>query len=245
VRYYRLLTLLPPLPSSPQRLPVPLSALLADIREELSGPAWELVLLLLLRGRVEAREAELRDREHSAGAALPPRELPLVERDEQELLEQYPFLRDPAPGDELVTSSTLPEQIALLWRQYFLRLAEEAERRGSRFLLEYAAWETSLAIGLARQRGLRLGRAVEDELPPPPFPEVAVAALLGQLAEQPAPLARERLLDAARLQVIDDLAGADPFSLDAVLAYVAAAVVLDRWDLPEQVDLAKLLEEFP
>ena len=63
-----------------------------------------------------------------------------------------------------------------------------------------------------------------------------------RLSESPDPETRQKALDTARLKAIDAMAGTSPFSLDAVLSYVAAALILDGWRLPEEPDTEKLLD---
>ena len=68
--------------------------------------------------------------------------------------------------------------------------------------------------------------------------------LISALAEAANPMERERMLDSARLKMVDTFAGVDPFSTDAALAYLAALLILDRWDVGETADVAKMLEVF-
>lgn len=242
MKYYRLMTLLPAPPAAPDRPTVPLAAGIELLRGELSPAHWTLAEAMLTRLDVANTEALLQGRAELVDgralrvtsaerlAALRARgELPdffgqFLEHHEQGTLEQggYSFDR--------------------LWQGYYGWLQAQAERGGSRFLREWVSWEISLLDRLARWRGGRLGRSGDAAL----LSDLGTAAgheeLIGRLAEEDDPQRREMLLDGARLAAIERSSGSDPFALDAVLAWLAAALLLDRWELPREADPPGMLE---
>ncbi len=236
MKYYRLLTLLPPLPPQPERPPQSLSDLLETCLDELSERDRQLVRALL--GTLDCRnlEALLSGREVFDDRGL----LSRAALADRSALPNYlhSFLQAREAGK--IPAHTWQDA---LWHAYFAHLLEVADHFGSSFLREWGGFELSLRAQLVSWRAEHVdGR-------PPTGLQTALATgsddfapLLAALREETNPMERERLLDRRRMEKLESLAGVDPFSSDAALAYVTTCLVLDQWDLDEAVDPAELLE---
>ncbi len=132
-----------------------------------------------------------------------------------------------------------------LWFAWLEHLVSLGESASNTFMSTWVAFEVALRDALVQQRAEELGEPADQRRPELALnaPESHVA-LLASLAEIRDPMERERLLDRARLQKIETIAGSDPFSTDAALAYLTGILILDRWDLGEPVDVHELLEVF-
>jgi len=240
LKYYRLAASLPPLPTVPEAPPLRLGEFVPLLRQELSPRHWALAEALLLRVDVGNLLALLGGQEELFdGRGLHSRD-ELTARGGGELPDFLAdFVRRHEEGGALG-----PEQQDQLWAAYYGYLTEVADAGSSRFLREWLAWELPLLNALARWRAERLGRDPEAARVEEPAAPALHEELLARLGEEKDPQERERLVDAARLANIEALSGIDPFSIDAVLAFLVALMVLDRWDLPKAASAEQLLEEF-
>ena len=236
MKYYRLLTMLPPLPTRPERPPQPLGVLLESCLGELGERDLEVAHALL--GQFDCRNLE---------ALLSGYET----FDDRGLLSRTALAQRTDLPDYLLSFLQAHETGRIpvdawqdaLWQAYYTHLLEVAEQSGSGFLREWAGFELSLRVKLVPWRAERIGNRPLPGLPGAPAAESDdFAPLLIALREETNPMERERLLDRRRMEKLDALAGVDPFSSEAALAYVATCLVLDRWDLDERVDPAELLE---
>lgn len=121
------------------------------------------------------------------------------------------------------------------WRQRCREAEQAAEDAGAELLLRWLAFERALREALAWRRADARGLPRETLRPDLADAAQRMRALVAEAERAPHPLARERVLDAARLRELDRLAGVDPFGRDAVLAQIAAALVVDRWDFEETI----------
>ncbi|MCA9711226.1 MAG: hypothetical protein KDK70_35640 [Myxococcales bacterium] len=118
------------------------------------------------------------------------------------------------------------------------RLAAEA---GSELLVAWVAYEVALREALAARRAAALGRPWSAPALVVADRAAALAPMVAGVMTNACPRQRQRALDAARLRELEQMTDGDPFSTDAVLAHVVAALVVDRWDfddgdaLPEEV----------
>ncbi len=238
MKYYRLLAMVPPLPESPEAPPLPLEDLvelyIADLHESDRG------LAMTLLGFLDCRNIEAKLQDHGVFDERAPISAEALE--ERTELPEYiaEFL-------EAFEAGSVNEEYGFdaLWRAYFTHLVETAAHGRSTFLREWAGFEITLRDALARQRAEALGDKGDMRIS-----GVAVdggedhSSLLSTLAEAANPMERERLLDTARLAKIESISGIDPFSTDAALAYLAATLILDRWDVGKAADVAKMLEVF-
>lgn len=240
MKYHRLVASLPALPLQPEPPPLALGELVAMLREELTPAHWRLAEGLIARIDVANVEALLMQR----GTPPDPRGVfepgQLTARGGASLPD---FLADPLRRQEegALARAQVP---GLLWQGYCRHLVALAEEAGSQFLRDWVAFELPLLSSLAALRAERLGvDAGAERLDEPPAPS-RHDDLLARLADEPDPQARERQADNARLLAIESFSGIDPFAVDAVLAYLASSLILDRWDLPRTASAETLLEVF-
>jgi hypothetical protein len=99
----------------------------------------------------------------------------------------------------------------------------------TRFCREYAAFQADVAAALA------LRRADRWNVDPRPYRSGALTAdsvarrLATKTMDEDDPLKGERILDAGRMARAAELAGTDPFSLDALCAYGVRLALAWRW----------------
>lgn len=228
------------MPRSPEKPPIGLKEVVGLLREELVPRDLQLAEALAmsvdmgnLEARVAGRSAPYDSRglyaeeqiSSRVGGELPDFALDVLRRAEEGAL---------GPG----------AAIAALWQSYYSYLLDVAESARCRFLIEYVGFELPLRNALYRMRAEKLGLDSLAQRLDEPSGGVIPDELINRLSEEPDPMARERLLDTARLESFDTFAGTDPFSIDAALSYLASALVLDRWDLPRAADAKQLLEVF-
>jgi len=102
---------------------------------------------------------------------------------------------------------------------------DNVKRTGCDFVDGFMEWELSLRQNLAVQRAVKSKR----EAPPkePVFNISAAAAALKAIDEK-SPLDAEFLLDKARWNAIDELAGSDNFSRNYLYAYFLKLLLIER-----------------
>jgi len=238
MKYYRLLSMLPSLPEAPEPPPIKLEAFVPLIEEDFAERDRPLVLAML--GFIDCQnvEALLQDFDVFDERA------PLSRAQIEERADLPPYLEEFL---ETYDSGAAGEGYAFdeLWRGYFEYLVQLGENSGNHFLKDWAAFEIGLRDDLVPMRADATGEKADLRLSGVAVDEVSdTQPLLSALHEAPNPMEAERLLDTERLKKIDAFAGVDPFSTDAALAYLAALLILDRWDVGPTVDVAKMLEVF-
>jgi len=94
------------------------------------------------------------------------------------------------------------------------------------FVNNWKNWERALRLNLAKERALKLKREVQiTDIPF--FPqEAAITAV--KAVDEKSPLDGEILLDKARWNAIDTIAGGDYFSVNNVYAYYLKLLLLER-----------------
>ncbi len=238
MKYYRLLSMFPALPEAPEAPPISLDAAREAILEELSE--HDRVLAAALLGFLDCRNVEALLQGHDVfdqRALLSGEQL-------RERSDLPPYLADFLESwDSGALSDDYPFEA--LWRGYYSYLLELADHEHSVFLQEWVTFEITLRDTLAKRRAEAMGRKGEGNTS-----GIAVqggenhSALLSAITEASSPMDQERILDQARLGKIESISGIDPFSTDAALAYLAASLILDRWNIGKSADIAKMLEVF-
>ncbi|MCU0660889.1 MAG: DUF2764 domain-containing protein [Myxococcota bacterium] len=240
MKYYRLLSALPALPLAPEKPPIALSEVISQLRQELA-PAdlrlAEAMAMVVDMGNLENLLAS-RDAPFDAGGLYAKDQL--SSKLGTDLPEFASLLLQKSEEGGLSPAAA----IAALWQAYYGYLLEVAETSGCRFLKEYVAFELPLRNALYRLRAEKLGLDTAIQRLDEPSGGVPHDDLISALAEEPDAITRERLLDTARLRAFEAVSGIDPFSIEAVLCYLASTLVLDRWDLPRTADAKQLLEVF-
>jgi len=94
------------------------------------------------------------------------------------------------------------------------------------FIIDWRDWERALRLNLAKERALKLKKDVKvTDIPF--FPqEAAIAA--SKAVDEKSPLDGEILLDKARWNAIDTIAGNEYFSINGVFAYYLKLLLLER-----------------
>ncbi len=235
MKYYRLLTSLPPLPETVAPLPIGLSEILAEVRADVEGRDARLMSALLWL--IDTANAE---RMFLGQDVFDPRGM--LTREQLENRRDLPdFIEDFLAGED---SGLKPQaSVERLWTMCFEAMVDVAEQHGSDFLREYALMEIGIRNALARVRAEESGH--EGEVPQILGGEGADAysALVMRAMEARDPAERAKRLDSEKISYIKELEGIDPFSADALMAYVATALILDQWK-KEELSPDKLLEVF-
>jgi hypothetical protein len=94
------------------------------------------------------------------------------------------------------------------------------------FFMKWQAWEHNLRLCLAKQRALKLKQDISISEHQTFFMDVAAIVL--KVMDEKSPLKAEFLLDKARWQAIDDLAGNDYFHRNSVFAYFMKLLLIER-----------------
>jgi hypothetical protein len=233
--YYFLLCLLPPLPSAPgEKMPLPFAELSRTVQRHILPSDDSLVrghLAVIDAANFENRElgrdlfqeGGIVGREDlEAGRNLPEFILAFLEEKERGIRRVHPYDR--------------------LWELCYEALLVQAQKANCRYLLDYIPWEIELRNRLAALRLRETGGNAEERAVLPLIRNHDFTALLSQIEGQKNPLAVERALDGERLKQIYHCQGTDPFSLDALLAYVSRAMIYGRWErLQEPYDMNNFL----
>jgi hypothetical protein len=94
------------------------------------------------------------------------------------------------------------------------------------FINNWKNWERALRLNLAKERALKLKKEVQiTDIPF--FPQEA-AVTASKAVDEKSPLDGEILLDKARWNAIDTIAGGDYFSVNNVYAYYLKLLLLER-----------------
>ncbi len=236
MKYFRLMTSLPTLPEQVVPLSQPVQEIVQEILEEVSGAHLELVQALLWQIDAANAEAVLLKK-----TVFDPRGT--LSREEFDTrLNLPPFLDDVFRNADALGGAEMV--VHNVWESYYRALIDLADQHSCRFLREFAQFEVGLRNAIAKKRAE--GFAVDSDHAQ--VMDGADALLYGQLvlraAEAEDPQAREMILDRERLALYQELEGIDPFAVDALLAYLASALVLDSWRMDPEADPEKMLEVF-
>ena len=126
-----------------------------------------------------------------------------------------------------------------LWELCYKALLTRAQEAGCRYLMDYFVWEIHLRNRLTALRLRESEGIVADHTLLPDGRTFDFSSLLSQVDGQKNPLEAERIIDGERLKWISHCQGADPFSFDAILSYVASAAIYERWErlgIPYDID---------
>lgn len=236
MKYYRLMTALPPLPDEVAPLSVPFKNIVEQIVDETSGTTdGELVNSILYIIDTANAENILLERELFDERGVHPRE------DFETIYNLPPFIQEVITSDD----GSLPDAIVRkLWEGYFNFLLELSRDSSSSFLKGFAEFEIGIRNAIARQRAESLGVDSDQAQVAGGENATLFSALILRASEAEDPLKRELVIDNERLNLYRELEGIDGFSIDALLAYTAGAILIDSWSQGTQTDPKKLLEVF-
>ena len=118
---------------------------------------------------------------------------------------------------------------------------EAAQAPTHPFAASWGARETQLRNAAVRLRAAKRQQDAGSFLRDHTGFDVGLEEGVEEAFNQPHPLARERALDQIRWQVLDELAGTDPFGSGAVLAYGVKLQIAERWaDMDQAAGQAKV-----
>jgi len=99
---------------------------------------------------------------------------------------------------------------------------------GCGFIDGWREWERTLRLNLAKYRAVHIKRENTSALEPPFMPVDAAASAAKAVTGDSSPLDAEILIDKARWNAIDSLAGNDYFSRNSVYAYFLKLLLIER-----------------
>ncbi len=102
------------------------------------------------------------------------------------------------------------------------------------FVKMWMARETQLRNASARLRAAKHQKDAVDFIREHPGFDVGIEDSVEEAFNHPSPLERERALDKIRWSTMNELAGTDPFSVNAVLAYAVQLSLAERWAAMDQ-----------
>ncbi len=106
--------------------------------------------------------------------------------------------------------------------------AEPTPSTGCDFIDSWREWERSLRLNLAKNRAAKLKRDNLSAAEPPFYPVEAVAAAVKAVNAEISPLEGEYLIDKARWNAIETLAGTNYFDRNSVYAYFLKLMLIER-----------------
>lgn len=106
---------------------------------------------------------------------------------------------------------------------------EHVTRTLPAFYRRWYAMETQIRNAAARRRGAATGIEAAPYLREHDGFRVDIEEAVDAAFAQPSPRDRERALDGLRWRLLEELAGTDPFTSDAVLAYACRLRLSERW----------------
>ncbi len=221
--YYFLACLLPPLPSSlGEKLTVSFPDLTRIVRRHIQPQDDQLLRTQLSVVDAANWESIEQGRDHFLEGGT-------LNREEMETMQNLPvFIRQFL--DEKERGIRRPHIYDRLWELCYGALLAGAEEKGCRYLIDYTAWEIELRNCLAALRFRESEGNIADRTIMPGLRSFDFSGLLSRLDGQSNPLEAERIVDGERLKQIFHCQGANPFSLDAILAFLARAFIYNRWE---------------
>jgi len=101
------------------------------------------------------------------------------------------------------------------------------KKSGCSFIDKWHSWEYALRLNIAKERAIKLKRESEIVTEPPVFP-LEAASTASKAADEHSPLDGEIVLDKARWNAIDNLAGNDYFHRNIAYAYYLKLLLIER-----------------
>jgi hypothetical protein len=106
--------------------------------------------------------------------------------------------------------------------------AVNALSTGCGFIDDWREWERTLRLNIAKHRAIKIKRETGAPIEPPMFPADAVSTAVKAVVGTESPLDAEILIDRARWNAVEVLAGSDNFHRNAIFAYFLKLVLLER-----------------
>ncbi|MBN2468794.1 MAG: DUF2764 family protein [Deltaproteobacteria bacterium] len=140
-----------------------------------------------------------------------------------------PFLRDFIDEKER-GAIRRPYVYDRLWELYYIYVFELAQKARCRFLLDFIPWEINLRNNLVDLRAKVKNTDAEPFTILRSLGTADLSSIMTQVKGKENPLLSEGYLDTERLKYISHCLGSNPFTLDAVLAYVSRLAIYSRWE---------------
>lgn len=122
-------------------------------------------------------------------------------------------------------------------------LTANESRSHNPFLLRWRDRETQLRNAVVRQRAAKLSVDPESHLRDHGAVEAATEKLVSNIFMRQPTLGRELELDRHRWQIVDEVAGHDPYRLSGILAYALKLRIAERWAHMDERRGREALEE--
>jgi hypothetical protein len=106
--------------------------------------------------------------------------------------------------------------------------SEKAPSSGCQFIDDWREWERTLRLNLAKHRAIKNKLDNPMALEPPVVPHDAVTASTRAVNSSSTPLEGETIIDKARWNAIDSLAGNEYFTRNVIFAYLLKLMLLER-----------------
>lgn len=230
------MTALPPLPDNVAPLPVPFRSIVEQVLEETGGTSHEeLVLAVLFIVDTANAQHIILGHDSFDERGVCSRE------DFDTIFNLPPFIQEIMSSDD---GSGHDQIVKNLWEGYFQYLLETASEKGSAFLRNFSEFEVGIRNAVAKQRAETLGLDSEAAQVASGENASLFHGLVMKASEAEDPMKRELVIDNERLSLYRELEGIDGFSIDALLAYIAGALLIDSWSRGTETDPKNLLEVF-
>ena len=148
---------------------------------------------------------------------------------------QLPFLvyeqKPPMSSDAFISlaESLMNEEDSSLIGKLSLDIDPQSDlSTGCEFIDGWREWERTLRLNLAKHRAVHLKRDNTSAVEPPFTPADAALAASKAVIGESNPLDAEILIDKARWNAIDSLAGLDNFDRNQAFAYYLKLLLLER-----------------
>ena len=105
---------------------------------------------------------------------------------------------------------------------------DDVSATGCGFIDGWREWGRAFVFNLAKHRAVKIKREGMLTSEPPPYPQDAALAAAKAVTGDISPLEAEILIDKARWNAIDNLAGIDYFGINNVYAYFLKLLLLER-----------------
>ena len=117
------------------------------------------------------------------------------------------------------------------------------EARKHRFVERWIKFDTTLRNETARMRAGRRHIEAAPYLRPDTYTGPSLAPVVSAATMSPSLLDGEKVLDETRWKMLDELAIAHYFDLDALITYAYKLLILHRWERIRSADASLLLRE--
>jgi hypothetical protein len=235
--YYFLMCLLPPPPTAlGEKMPLPLGEITKKIQKYLNPKDIDILDIYLLSIDVANFENVAQGHDIFIEGGLLSREELHNKKNLPQVINNFLEEQNKGIGRHYIYDR--------LWEIYYSRALAVAEKCQCKYLSDYLSWEVSLRNSIAGMRARMQRKNPADYV----ISNIGIKSLefsdvMPQIKSRN-PLQAERFLDEERLKYIYHFECIDPFSIDAVLAYISRAMIYSRWEnMNRYFDVVNFLDE--